>query len=140
MPASAEVAKVFNIVENKSVVRRIRRQGTTYEHYRLAENFYPIELAGEAILEGMKQNVHFDVLAAIKKTHLKEVVHVHEDVVARLSSFSEQKILNLVRNTPVVEVLRVSYSSDDNDSAILFSRIVFVAVYFILSYDYAPRW
>lgn len=140
VPASVEVAKVFNIVENTLVVRRIRRQGTIYEHYRLAENFYPMELAGGTILEGMKQNVHFDVLAAMKRTHQKKVMRVHEDVIGRLSSTSEQKRLKLVRNTPVVEVLRVSYASNDNDSAIMFSRIVFVASYFILSYDYAPFW
>ena len=57
VPASAEVAKVFDVDEGAQVVRRYRRQGTTTAHYRLAENFYPVELAGGEILEQMQRDV-----------------------------------------------------------------------------------
>src|SRR6266700_3876341 len=50
-PAPADVAKAMGIAEGTSVVRRFRRQGTISTPYRLAENFYPVALAGGSILE-----------------------------------------------------------------------------------------
>lgn len=136
VPATEEVASVFDIEEGSSVVQRYRRQGTSTEHYRLAKNLYPVELAGGEILEKMQQNVHFDVLAAIQDVHQKAIKRVHEDVFGRLPTLQEQGLLQIVRNTPVFEILRTSYASDDDETVIMYSRIIAVASYFVLSYDY----
>ncbi len=143
--ASAEVATAFEVAEDTPVVRRYRLQGTLQGMvtipYRLAESFYPVELAGGEILERMQQDVHFDVLEAIKETHGKKIKRVHEDIYGRLPTLQEQEVLKIVRNTPVLAVLRTNYASDEQDDdnlVIMYSRLIFVASYFVLSYDYNP--
>ncbi len=139
--ASEEVAGVFDIEPGTPVVQRYRLQGTPTEHYRLARNFYPQELAGGEILEKMQQNVHFDVLAAIQDVHHKSIREVHEDVFARLATLQEQDLLQVVRNTPVFEILRTSYAADEDKAVIMYSRIIAVASYFVLTYEYTtPHW
>lgn len=140
VPASTEVAKVFDVDEGTRVVRRYRRQGTATAHYRLAENFYPVELAGGEILEQMQRDVHFDVLAAIQDAHHQVIKRVHEDVFARLPTSQEQDLLKIVRSAPVFEVLRTNYAEGDDDTVIMFSRLIFVATYFVLSYEYTATY
>jgi DNA-binding GntR family transcriptional regulator len=134
--APSEVAKVFGIAEGAPVVRRMRLQGTATIPYRLAENFYPVELAGGSILEQMRKDARFDVLHAIKETYGKVIKHVHEDVIGRLPTSQEQELLKIVRNAPVLEVQRTNYAEDKDETVMMFNRIVFVASLFVLSYDY----
>ncbi len=136
--ASEEIASVFDIEEGAPVIQRYRAQGTSNKRFRLAKNFYPVELAGGEILEKMQQDVHFDVLAAIQDIHHKVVKRVHEDVFARLPTLQEQEQLQVVRNTPVFEINRISYAADD-ETVIMYSKIVAVASYFVLSYDYKTQ-
>lgn len=139
VPARQEVAKAFDVTEGTPVVRRFRRQGTSTVPYRLAENFYSTELVSTEVLERIKQDVHYDVLTAIREKHQKVIENVHEDVIGRLPTSKEHEMLKIVRNTPVFEILRTSYASDA--SVIMFSRIIFVASYFVLSYNYTvPYW
>lgn len=141
VPAPADVAKAFGVAEGTPVVRRLRRQGTTAAAYRLAENFYPVDLIGDALLERLQQDARLDVLQAIKETHGKVIKRVHEDVIARLPTSREQELLKIVRNTPVLEVKRTNYAEDDDTTVIMFNRLIFVASYFELSYDYiTPLW
>ncbi len=144
VPAPAEVVEALGVDEGAPVVRRYRRQGAlqgmSIVPYRLAETFYPVELAGGAILERMQEDTSFDVLAAIQKTYGKEIKRVREDVVGRLPTSHEQELLNIVRNAPVLEVLRTNYAADDDDFVIMCNRIIFVASYFKLSYAYTPYW
>lgn len=139
VPAPLEVANIFNIPIASPVVRRYRRQGATTSPYRLAENFYPPDLVGNEILTQLQQDVHFDVLEAIRNTHGLTLKSIHEDVYARLATTQEEALLNIVRNTPVFEIQRIS-KGDDDGVAIMFSRIVAVAHYFVLTYDYVPYW
>lgn len=139
VPAPSEVAKAFDVKEGTPVIQRFRRQGTPAAHYRLAENFYPVELTGEEVLEQIRNDFSFDVLAAIEEKHGKVIKRVHEDVFGRLPTSEEQDLLKIVRNTPVLEILRTGYAEDD-DTAIMFSRIIFVANYFVLSYDYTTSY
>jgi DNA-binding GntR family transcriptional regulator len=139
--APSEVAKVFGIAEGAPVVRRMRLQGTATIPYRLAENFYPVDLAGGSILEQMQKDARFDVLLAIKEAHGKVIKRVHEDVIGRLPTSQEQDLLKIVRNAPVLEVQRTNYAEDDDTTVIMFNRIIFVASHFVLSYDYTtPLW
>ena len=135
VPASEDVARRLGVPENTPVVHRLRRQGTTTAHYRLLESFYPIELAGGQILGQMQKDEGFDVLQAIKKAHGKTVRRVHEDVIGRLPTQHELDLLKIVRGTPVLEVHRTHLA--DGGAAIMYSRMILVANYFVLSYDYA---
>jgi GntR family transcriptional regulator len=139
--APSEVARVLGIAEGVPVVRRMRLQGTATTPYRLAENFYPIDLAGGSILEQMQKDARFDVLLAIKEAHGKVIKHVHEDVIGRLPTSQEQELLKIVRNAPVLEVQRTNFAEDDDTTVMMFNRIIFVASHFVLSYDYTtPLW
>jgi DNA-binding GntR family transcriptional regulator len=147
--APAEVAEALNLEEGTEVVRRYRSQGLPQGYsivpYRLAESFYPKELVDEEMLERMRQDVHFDVLAAIKVAHSIEINRVHEDVYGRLPTLEEQEKLKIVRNTPVFDIRRTNYAvdedgKDEHSQVIMYSRIIFVASHFVLSYDYTPYW
>ncbi len=139
--APADVARVLGLDEGAEVIRRLRRQGTTTTPYRLAENYYPLTLAGGHILESMKADARLDVLLAIKEVHGKVIKRVHEDVIGRLPTSHEQELLKIVRNTPVLEVQRTNYAEDDDKTVLMFNRILFVASYFVLSYEYTtPLW
>jgi DNA-binding GntR family transcriptional regulator len=141
VPAPIEVAKVFEIPEETPILRRKRRQGTPAIHYRLAENYYAPDLVDEEVLEYIRQDERYDVLEYIKEKHHRIIKRVHEDVYARLPTTEEQELLNIVRNTPVIEIQRISYSAQEDGSVIMYSRIIFVASYFFLSYDYSvPFW
>jgi len=138
--APADVAKAMSIAEESPVVRRMRVQGTTTTPYRLAENFYPVDLVGDSILETMRSDSRFDVLLAIKQAHGIVIKRVHEDVIGRLPIALEQELLKIVRGAPVLEVRRTNYAEDD-EKVIMYNRLIFVASYFELSYDYiTPVW
>lgn len=133
-PAPADVAQALGIAEGEPVVHRLRRQGITVAHMRLAENFYPVALVDEDILQQMQQDKSFDTLSAIKEKHGKVVKGVHETVIARFPSQEEQDLLKVNRNTPVLDVRRTN--RDEDGTAIMYNRIIFVASYFELVYDY----
>src|SRR5262249_14448266 len=131
VPASPDVAEALGVPENTLVVHRIQRQGTTTAHYRLVESLYPGQLAGGSILERLQQDERFNVLLAIKEAHGKAVKRVHEDVIGRLPLQREQDLLKIVRSTPILEVHRIYYAEDDK-TVIMYSRVIFVASYFVL--------
>ncbi len=133
--APPAAAQRMHIEEGTPVVRRFRQQGTTAAYYRIAENFYPLALAGGAILEQMQQDVHFDVPFAIKETYGQTIEQVHEEILARLPTPQEQEWLNIVRNTPVLEIYRTNYASD-HKTVIMLNHLTCVASYFIMEYDY----
>ena len=85
---------------------------------------------------GMQQDENVNVLSAIKEIHGKNAKRVHEDVIGRLPTQDEQDLLKIVRSTPVLEVHR-TYFAEDNTTVVMYCRIIFVASYFVLSYDYA---
>lgn len=137
VPAPLEVAKVFEIPEGTPILRRKRRQGTSTIHYRIAENYYAPDLVDEEALERIRENERYDVLEYIKEKHHNIIKRVHDDVYARLPTSEEQDLLNIVRHTPVIEIQRISYSAQEDGSVIMYSRIISVASYFFLSYDYS---
>jgi DNA-binding GntR family transcriptional regulator len=141
VPASSEVAEAMGIVEGTLVARRYRRQGTTETHYRLTENFYPTDLADKTILKGMQDDVSFDALLAIKEKYGKAIRYMHERVIGRLPMLQEQELLKINRNSPVLDVHRISRADDEKRTVVMFSHIIYVASYFELSYDYTvPYW
>jgi DNA-binding GntR family transcriptional regulator len=146
--AQKEVAEALNVEENALVVRRFRSQGIRHGSsivlFRSVESFYPTELVDQEMLQQMQEDVHFDVLKAIRDIHSKEISWVHERVYGRFPTSEEQERLRIVRNAPVFDVRRTNYSADEvedgTDQVIMYSRLIFVASHFVLSYDYTPYW
>lgn len=128
-------AHALRIVENEPVVYRLRRLGTVALSYCLVESFYPRELVGDSILEQAQKDEGYDVLLALQEAHGKTAKIVHEDVIGRLPSSKEQRLLEIVNGTPIQEVSRTYYAVDGK-AAMYYSRLILVARYFVLSYDY----
>lgn len=141
VPAPNEVAKVFDIREGTPILHRLRWQGTPKLRYRLAENYYAPDLVDDEVLQRIREDEQYDVLEHIKKRHHKIIKHVHEDVYSRLPTTEEQEHLNIVRQMPVLEILRTSYSAKEDGSVILYSRLIYAGSYAFLSHDYSvPFW
>jgi DNA-binding GntR family transcriptional regulator len=139
VPAPLDVASALGISEGASVVHRLRRQGTSVTHMRLAENFYPVALVDDYILGEMQKNESLDALAAIKDKYGKVIKYVHEVVIARFPSEQEQDLLKINRSTPILDVRRTN--KDEDGTVVMYNRISFVASYFELEYDYqSPHW
>lgn len=130
-------AQTFGLTEGIEVVRRARRQGTKAQPYRLLESFYPWELVGEEFLQRMKDDPEFVVTEAIKaKTRLFHD-KVHERVITRYPTKQERDLLNLLSQSPVLEITRIGRS--DSGVVTMFSRIVWNGALCELAYDYSTR-
>jgi GntR family transcriptional regulator len=129
----ADVAALFGQQEGLHVIHRVRRHGTSGIPYRLAENWYPADLAGQ-FLHAMKQNPNLNVAGEIRKAHGISIAKVHDDILAKLPTAEEVKMLNIVRTTPIIEIRRRFLSQ--HDRVVLFNITTLVAAYFLLSYDY----
>jgi GntR family transcriptional regulator len=127
-----DIAEMFGQQEGLHVVHRTRRQGTTELPLRLQESFYPADLASR-YLEAMKQNPDLNVAGEMRKNQGIAIAKRHDDVLARLPSPDEMKLLNIVRTTPVLEIRRHFVTQDEK--TVFFAKICLVAAYFLLSYD-----
>jgi DNA-binding GntR family transcriptional regulator len=127
-----EIAALFGVEKGVRFVHRVRRHGTVDVPYRLAENWYPVDLAGEYI-EAMKQDPNLNVAGEIRKNKGVAIATRHDAIEARLPTPEEVTLLSLVRTSPVLEVRRQFLSNDGR--TILFSKQTLVAAYFTLHYD-----
>lgn len=137
MILSGEDARAFGVLEDMEVVRRMRRQGTKSQPYRLLESFYPWELVGEELLQRMKAEPEFVVTEEIEARTGLYHTQIHERVITRYPSASERELLHLLNQAPVLEITRVGRS--DNRTITMFSRIVWNGSLCELTYDYSIR-
>lgn len=131
MPYEASV--LFGITTGVRVVHRERKQGTDSLPLRIAENWYPVHLAGQFIDE-MRQNDRMDVVGAIKEAHGVYIVKSTDELIARIPTSKEAKILNISRTEPIVEIRRSNF--DQNDHPVMWNRIIHVAPFFKFTYSY----
>ncbi|MBV9691628.1 MAG: GntR family transcriptional regulator [Ktedonobacteraceae bacterium] len=129
---SAEVAKAFGQQEGLHVVHRMRRHGIIEIPYRLAENWYPADLAAQ-FLDAMKQDPTLNILGEIRKAHGLAWAKRHDDIIARLPTDKETELLSIVRTTPIIEVRQQWLTQEDR--VLLFNITLLIAAYFQLSYD-----
>jgi len=131
-----EIAQMFELPAGFKAIRRARIQGEKLEKraipYRLTETFYPAEL-GEKYLTQMRKDPLFVVIDAIKSDTGASIVRSKALLRTRFPSQVEQEQLQITMQTPVNEVFRKSYS--DNETLIMFSRIVAPGYRFVLQFD-----
>jgi len=129
------IADKMGLDECTLVPHRLLRQGVqkgdTVVHVRLSENFYNPELVKDEIFEGLRSNPQFDTLIAIKNKYGKAIENISLDATSRLPTSNEQKLLEVVRGTPMMEFYRTSYTSDG--LVVMVNKIVFVGHYVKLS-------
>lgn len=128
----ADIAAMFGMQEGVHVIHRMRRHGTIDIAYRLAENWYPIDLAGD-YLEAMKQNPDLNVAGEIRKNKGVAIATRHDDVIARLPTAKEAELLRIIRTTPILDVRRKFLAEDGR--VIFVSNQALVGAFFQLSYD-----
>lgn len=134
-PAPADIATMLGVQEGVHVVHRMRRHGVKDIPYRLAENWYPLDLAGDFV-DAMKQNPDLNVLGEIRKNKGVAYTNRYDNVQARLPTAEESKQLSIVRTTPVLEVKRRFVAADER--VLLLSNQVLVGAFFELTYE-LPR-
>jgi DNA-binding GntR family transcriptional regulator len=127
-----EIATLFNADKGLHTVHRLRRHGVIEIPYRLAENWYPADLAAQ-FLDAMTKDPNLNVLGEIRKAHGFAWKNRHDDIIARLPTEKETELLNIIQTTPVVEVRRQWITQEGR--VVLFNITILVAAYFQLSYD-----
>lgn len=129
----AEIAALFSQQTGIHVVHRMRKQGLPKQPLRIAENWYPAQLA-ERFLDEMRKDDNMDVVGAIKETYGVYIVETKEDIVARIPDKHEVNWLGIARYQPVFEVRRCNFAQDGQP--VMFNRIIMVATNFILNSRY----
>lgn len=132
---SAEIAKTMKLSKNDSVLYRRRRQGTTLSPFRLVDGYYPMSLITDEMIEQAKKDPYFHIAEAIEKTFGKKIKYLHEDIIARLPTHSEQEELKIVRNNPVIDAKFINYA-EDKKTVIVYNHMILNANHILLSYDY----
>lgn len=129
---SAEIAALFGRAEGLQVVHRLRRHGMVdLPPIRLAEHWYPADLAGQ-FLEQMKEDPDLNVLGEIRNAHGVASQTRLDEILGRLPTSEEMKFLSLVRTSPVFEIRRQFIAPDGR--VLLFNRTILVGAHFWLSY------
>lgn len=134
---SDEEAHIFGLPKGTEAVRRMRRQGTKLQPYRLLESFYPWELVRDELLSRMRQDAEFVVTEEIKARTGLYHTQVHERVTTRYPTKDERELLHLSNQAPVLEIIRVGRS--DSGIITMFSRIIWNGSLCELTYDYSMR-
>lgn len=129
-----DIAGLFKASRGIHVVHRLRRHGTVDVPMRLAENWYPVELAGQ-FLDVMRNNPNLNVAGEIRKAHGLSIAKVSEDLIGRLPTEQEMDLLSIVRHAPVLEAKRTFLTSEDR--VVLYNKTILVAAFFSLHYDYS---
>jgi len=128
-----DIAELFKTDKGNRVVHRLRRHGTVDVPMRLAENWYPVELAGQ-FLSAMRSNSNLNVAGEIRKTYGLSIAKISEDLIGRLPTQQETELLNIVHHAPVLEARRNFLTSEGQ--TILYNKTILVAVFFSLHYEY----
>jgi GntR family transcriptional regulator len=128
-----DIATIFRQPKGLHVVHRYRVQGREDIPYRLSEYWYPQNLAGK-YLQKMKDDPGFDTLEAIKKELGITIQMVHDEVLSRIPSKDEAKLLSIPRTSPVQEIRRTNTTTDG--TVLMHHRIVFTGPFSILEYNY----
>jgi DNA-binding GntR family transcriptional regulator len=131
---AGDLAASFGVPEGTEMVRRRRLQGTTATPYRLAETYYLGELLDDEMYRQLREDSYFVCIDALYERYGKYIEDVHEEVIVRFPDASEQQLLHIIRNAPVIQIHRHSRSSDG--TLLMASRIIFVGSYFVFDYTY----
>jgi len=130
------IAKRMSRKQGEMVPHRLLRQGIKYTtrtaYYRWSENFYNPDLVKGEIFEGLQSDPQFDTWIAIKNKYGIEVLRSKNIAFARLPTLQEQKALEIVRGTPVLEIDRAQVAQ--NDLIVMVNKIVYVGNLFELSF------
>lgn len=130
------IAEMMKRKLGEMIPHRLLRQGVRYtvgvSYFRWSENFYNPDLIKDEIFEGLQSDPRFDTWVAMKRKYGVEVLRSKNIAFARLPNLQEQKALEIVRGTPVLEIDRVQIAQ--NDLVVMVNKIVYIGNCFELSF------
>jgi DNA-binding GntR family transcriptional regulator len=129
-----EIMKNMKLKKGQMVLCRQRKQGAGKSFFRIATDYYPMDLITEEMMEEIQNDPNFSIILAIKKHFKKTIELSQEDLIARLPNAFEQEQLQLVRTNPIIESKSSNFTADQK-TCILYYHKVLNANHFILSYN-----
>jgi len=132
MPAEA-IAHFKDASEDELFLHRRRLHGTKERIYRLADLWYPARLT-EQFLSQVTSNPDVNIASLIRDVRGMHLQKANDDILARLPSLEESKLLQIARNVPVLEIWRECTTAEGQP--IMYNKLVLVASLFHLNYQY----
>jgi GntR family transcriptional regulator len=125
--------------ESVSVPHRRLRQGIASSvgtvYYRLSENFYNPDLITDEIFHRLQADPTFNTWRALQTQGI-EVVTSRNIVSARLPVKEEQRLLQIPKEMPVLELRRVQLAA--SDLPVMVNRLIFVGGRFEMAFEAPP--
>ncbi len=132
MPAEA-IAHFKDVGEDELFLYRRRLHGTKERMYRLADLWYPAHLT-EQFLSQVTSNPDANIASLIRDVHGMHLQKASDDIIARLPTVEESKMLQIARNVPILEIWRECTTAEGRP--IMYNKLVLVASLFHLNYQY----
>lgn len=99
------------------------------------DTYYPASLISDELLAQMENNTADDVPLAIKEQHGLVIANAKDRLLARITTFEEQTLFQLVNDEAVQVLQRASYTS--KNELVLFSDMALLGSWFAPEYPYA---
>jgi GntR family transcriptional regulator len=132
---SNELKKRMLLKKGELVVRRNRKQGADNIIFRLVDDYFPMSLMTDSMLEEIIKDPNFNVLLAIKENFGEIIEHVDEELIARLPTSSEQEQLKIVRTNPIISTHITNF--DKNRKIVVnANNKILNANHFLLTYEH----
>jgi DNA-binding GntR family transcriptional regulator len=133
--ASDNIAKAMKLPKRTKVLRRYKMLGAGDKVFRIEETFYPKKILTDEIINKTTEDANFMPLALIKKATGYYFKYYNEEIIVRLPTTDEQRLLQIVRTNPVIDIKRRTYTPDKK-TVIFYSHFILDANHFLLAYDY----
>lgn len=99
------------------------------------DTYYPASLISDELLAQMENNTADDIPLAIKQQHGLIIANAKDRLLARITTFEEQTLFQLVNDEAVQVLQRASYTS--KNELVLFSDMALLGSWFAPEYAYA---
>lgn len=131
VPADYDIAEHLQVPEDSLVLKRYRLQLADGLPYRLIKSYYPADLFGELLKVDIGDKPLFKWL---EEQYDLRAAYVREELIARLATTEERRLLQISPNAPVVAFNRLVCANSDR--RIEWATIIAVASLYTFSYEY----
>jgi len=130
-----KVTAAFGIASERQFVMRSRISFVNRVPICIWTTYYPLELVKGVILEEMKRDEETDVVRRIKEQHGVSIGWAKDRYSARAATVTEQELLQLLRDDPVLVLQRVCYTRDKK-TLVLYSHMTLLGSWFAPEHEY----
>ncbi|HLQ29150.1 MAG TPA: GntR family transcriptional regulator [Ktedonobacteraceae bacterium] len=135
IPATPQLARLFRVPIGTQLVERARREVVDGIVYRYSRKYYRAKFVSEEMLQKIREDYTFNVRVILEEQ--QPLARIQERLIARtITDTAEAELLQAAKGLPVMEQWKINYAHDK--SVVFIALVVFNAVYFVKTYDYAP--